>query len=512
MVYERIKEECDSMSKKYLIRGGKLPFEQLAISDYLKKNLMGSNCGNFLYLQSVIRALLLDEDVTFESTRYRLSFSDKDVARYNEECAAFIIPLADAFRPNFMKELRSLTKLIKRLTIPCYVIGVGVSQNLDETLRRDGVCGYEDDIKNFVNAVLEKSSCLGLRGNSTGEFLSRLGYKEHEHFRVIGCPSMYTFGSHIKIADTTITKDSPIAINLGSVQGNAMVDFICHTASLFPNASFIPQRSIELKSLYLGMDFGLPRKGMINYPHSLSHPLYRNSKFFVNVHEWFHFLRQQDLVFGSRLHGNVAGILSGRPSIMLTKDMRMRELAAFHGVCHFDEEELPKYKDVWEMLACCDFHSPERVHKANFANYLSFLQQNGIPSIYDSDPDREDAPFDALLEKANPSNLFAHALDCDRAELFARYQEWETYLQSQTKKEQSAKKKALASVEPLQASYRQLEEELGRCNDELRSQTLTLQMKNQELQHTQAVLKSKPIKLAVQLRNATLPQDKKFKL
>ena len=55
---------------KYLIRSGKLPDEQFEDLDYLKKNLIGLNVGNFVYLHGVIRTLMTDQDVEFESTRY----------------------------------------------------------------------------------------------------------------------------------------------------------------------------------------------------------------------------------------------------------------------------------------------------------------------------------------------------------------------------------------------------------------------------------------------------------
>ena len=43
--------------KRYLIRGGRLPTEQFETVDYLHRNLMGSNVGNFLYLNAILRTL-----------------------------------------------------------------------------------------------------------------------------------------------------------------------------------------------------------------------------------------------------------------------------------------------------------------------------------------------------------------------------------------------------------------------------------------------------------------------
>ena len=47
--------------------------------------------------------------------------------RWNAEYDMFLIPLANAFRTTFKKELKMLTDLVERLTIPCVVVGVGLA-------------------------------------------------------------------------------------------------------------------------------------------------------------------------------------------------------------------------------------------------------------------------------------------------------------------------------------------------------------------------------------------------
>ena len=103
--------------KRYLIRSGKLPTDNLATSEYLERNVLGSNSGNFLYLHGIIRTLMLDEGVTFESTQYKMIFTKDEIDRFNRECDGYIIPLADAFRMDFVPELIHQTKLIKKLKI-----------------------------------------------------------------------------------------------------------------------------------------------------------------------------------------------------------------------------------------------------------------------------------------------------------------------------------------------------------------------------------------------------------
>lgn len=56
----------------------------------------------------------------------------------------FIIPLANAFREDFVEELRNLTKLIRKLKIPCVVIGVGVQADYEPDFNKTNI--FDKDV------------------------------------------------------------------------------------------------------------------------------------------------------------------------------------------------------------------------------------------------------------------------------------------------------------------------------------------------------------------------------
>ena len=162
--------------KRYLIRGGKLPTDKLETVEYLQRNVMGTNSGNFLYLHGIIRTLMLEEGVSFGSTRYQTVFTDEEIDAINQEYDGYIIPLADAFRMDFVTELQNMTKMIKKLDMPVWLIGVGVSRKAIETVRaeaelaerekawREGMLTEKPEgrivlstaVKKFINAILDK--------------------------------------------------------------------------------------------------------------------------------------------------------------------------------------------------------------------------------------------------------------------------------------------------------------------------------------------------------------------
>jgi polysaccharide pyruvyl transferase WcaK-like protein len=55
----------------------------------------------------------------------------------------------------------------------------------------------------------------------------------------------------------------------------------------------------------------------------------------------FRFMAQQHFAFGTRIHGNVAGVLAGTPSVVLANDSRTVELSEYHGIPYRLYSELP---------------------------------------------------------------------------------------------------------------------------------------------------------------------------
>ncbi len=529
---------------KYLIRGGKAPTEKLKIDEYVNINLMGSNSGNYMYLYGIIRTLTTDENVTFESTRYRYDFDDAEIDRINNECDGFIIPLADAFRENFMTELVGITNLVKKLKIPSYVIGVGVKAGAEEKLANKNF-GFEKEAQSFVKAVLERSNNIGVRGETTGEFLEYLGFKEGQDFKVIGCPSMYTFGNNLKIRNTKKDEDSNIAYNLTYYSKPETIDFMDAAVAQFKSPVFVPQMLAELKTLYWGIDYKSTfENAKRNYPCNINSPVYAQDRvrFFVNVNEWIDFMKTRDLVFGTRLHGNIPAVIAGTPSILITKDIRMRELARFHGLTWIDESELYKFKDIWELIDSVDFHSPERKQQKNFENYLDFLHSNGFKTIYDDNRDRVDAPLDDMVNGVH--NEFKSAALCSKGEISSRMnnsikfvKEQREEFKKENKKLKNESKKLKKKIDDQQKAAEdtkkvnekikkdleskllaeqkrsaKLEKSANNLQQQLEDAGRELHDKNEQLSHLKNVVSCKCVKYPVAIRNAFVSKKKKIKL
>ena len=162
--------------KRILIRSGKSPYEILSAEASLASNgwgVFGANSGNLLFQLSVFKTFSVAETELISDSLYIElgKITDTQIEQINAQFDMYVIPLANAFRDSFIKSLNNLTKFIKKLKIPVIVIGVGAqvkNANDFSTISEKVNIATKD----FVSAVLEKSSSIGVRGEFTKNYLT----------------------------------------------------------------------------------------------------------------------------------------------------------------------------------------------------------------------------------------------------------------------------------------------------------------------------------------------------
>lgn len=150
------------------MRAGFDPIKHYSPRDNIMYNLIGRNSGNMMFAYSVMNALTTNNAVCVP-TYYQNSWSDQEIDYINQTYDALILPLADGFRDDFVPALRALTQLMKKLIIPCIVIGVGLRADFEPKLNIPR--SFDKTTKEFVSEVLNHSACLGLRGEITAQYL-----------------------------------------------------------------------------------------------------------------------------------------------------------------------------------------------------------------------------------------------------------------------------------------------------------------------------------------------------
>ena len=131
--------------KHLLLRARKDAFDVVSPEDSLVRNTIADNSGNLIFSVASQRLLAT---ATTDVTVDRFVIDPGDADRLNERYDAYVIPLANAFRPSYEPILHRLTALIRRLRIPVVILGVGAQA--DVRYRTERLRPIEPAVRAFV--------------------------------------------------------------------------------------------------------------------------------------------------------------------------------------------------------------------------------------------------------------------------------------------------------------------------------------------------------------------------
>ncbi|MDR1767476.1 MAG: polysaccharide pyruvyl transferase family protein [Propionibacteriaceae bacterium] len=372
---------------RILLRAPKPPQKALAPEPSLAwapGGVFGTNTGNLLFSEAVYRALATKDNKLWVDANDLQRPNPPELAEViNENFDAVVLPLANAFRQSFIRQLQLLTQLIGRLTIPVVVVGVGcqASHNWspkDLVEQRGELVG---EVKAFVKEVLKRSAVLGTRGEFTTDYLAELGFKD-DVVRTIGCPSLHMFGPApaIDVTAQPLEPDSPIMFN-ASIAITGAGAFIELMTEQWPNSAYVAQRVEELALLLWGEPMAVRDERV---PHDPTHRLYRDDRMrlFLDPAPWIDFARSRQFSVGSRIHGTVAALLAGTPAFIYPADSRTRELAEYHRIPNRPVASLAEANDIREAYESLDYSAFNAFRAEAFDTYTKFLEDNGLSHIW----------------------------------------------------------------------------------------------------------------------------------
>ena len=218
-------------------------------------------------------------------------------------------------------------------------------------------------------------------GGYTYEYLLSIGFSSTD-IDIIGCPSMYLYGDYLPLKKwQPLKKQSKISI---SYHGNhdGYFGFLQQVKQSYSNYMIIPQGIKDLRLLYAGDE--IIDDSLHNYYiKTESDNSYKDNKIcmFLDVSEWIRYLNGFDFGIGSCIHGSIASILAGNPTILFASDSRTRELAEVHGICMQNIDNISEKTSINELYNKMEFNKVLSCHRKNYLNYKNFLLKNGIHSM-----------------------------------------------------------------------------------------------------------------------------------
>ncbi|NBJ96824.1 polysaccharide pyruvyl transferase family protein [bacterium 1xD8-48] len=346
------------------------PVNYLTFEECWKKQ-NGGNVGNKLFT-SAIEQYLTKDDIT-----YSYYTGNEKMGEINERYDIAILPLANIFNahPTVRQLLESYIEIIEQLKIPTYIIGCGLQcDSYDDIGSLADI--LREPVKRLLHAIYQAGGELAVRGYATKEFLDKIMQNSAE---VTGCPSLYQKGSGLQITNRKIEEKYFKPVINGNLKYlrkiNMLSGFERYKNSIYLDqdefAQWLYFKKLNLKDRNV---WELVRKKTYFGAYLLTED---RIKLIYDIPCWLNYLETQGFHFscGSRIHGNIAAMLAGIPSMVLYRDARTRELAEFI--------ELPCYpsmdgNSIYESYLKADYSSFNKNFVKKFKNFEKFLISHEI--------------------------------------------------------------------------------------------------------------------------------------
>lgn len=255
------------------------------------------------------------------------------------------------------------------------MIGAGIQaqSSLDEVV-------VNKTARRLLDIVRERSTSIGVRGFSTRCLLEKHGYK---NVRAVGCPSIYLIEPEIFQKKKIFKGKISVNTTWHGHYRDAIAELLAFGSRY--DAMLVEQSNRAIMQLAQNgtqnRDFDHLTKYYSFGPDNtwkIISWLTDKAAFYTGEEDWSSALDSCQLVIGSRFHGAVAALRTGTRALMLTMDLRTKELTEFFNLPSqsfetFDAEKSPQY--YFDQADPYLFLSTLSSRKLEFSE---FLKENGL--------------------------------------------------------------------------------------------------------------------------------------
>jgi hypothetical protein len=288
----------------------------------------------------------------------------------------------------------NLVDVLEKYPIPIVLLSIGV-QAINETELQNMT--PSEPVVRLLNLARSRSQTIGVRGAITSEYLTRLGYLVD----TIGCPSVFEaqgIVSKKSLVNRVATHCTPRCAwpeavkNLFAFSWKYAQGYVAQSELQFLIDKYdIPDpRLKEWIRDKARLEQATNRSLEYSYfaatdpsPEELQKWLKRNLTFFTDLPTWKEYLATFDLIVGSRFHGGVMGTLAGAPSLILSSDLRTRELVEYHQLPYMPLANFTRGMTPEFLMERIDYRRFQRDLPRQRQAYKLFLIKNGLePTNY----------------------------------------------------------------------------------------------------------------------------------
>jgi hypothetical protein len=326
------------------------------------------NTGNYFFEEAVA------SHMPYLEIHNSLEGLPQNITRLVLSMSNFISPAADL--TGWCEELES------RKIDQMVMIGAGA-----QAYRYDDIIELRPETRRFLDLLADKSVSIGVRGFYTAEILNGYGIKNIE---VIGCPTAFwNEFPRVRSFSTDASTRARLAIHC-TPDGN----FRDAIGALFKHG-FEHQADYVVQSEAWMMPYILPEvPGLRDQYDTNGHSRYytyeylphdeferwmgERARIYFGMSAWIEAMKDYDLVYGARFHGNMAAIMAGTPALNMPFDTRTREMVEYLNLPHIPLEQFRSDMPLDEIANLADYSHFQAVYPILRQRYVDFLARNGL--------------------------------------------------------------------------------------------------------------------------------------
>lgn len=360
---------------------GLFPPESDALSVHQKMLKVGLNTGNMMFASALHRVLGSEA-----GSAWAPRVEDFDAEKVGADHDCVVIAAANWLQPR--SDFGALAEKLDKTGLPCFLIGLG-AQAGSFSARPE----LPEGTRRMLDVVSHRSNKIAVRGPFTAEVLKTVGI---ENVEVTGCPSLLVASdNHIEKPAQTPQRIG-IAGSRGAPNDKLLVaKQITHTLSrklsqlmLEQPLDFIAQAEIpDINILMSQGRYDDVRPDWIEFLEKyygagidrISSAITEKMKVFFNIPDWLDYLKDMDFIVSTRLHGTIAALIAGTPTLLIVHDSRTREMAEIMGIPSVPAEDIdPDAIDFKALYDSVDTNKFTVGLPAYRARYIRFFEENGL--------------------------------------------------------------------------------------------------------------------------------------
>lgn len=331
----------------------------------------GQNTGNLLFAESLYQVVDNARPGSYHFKPAEIENAD-------------VVIVAAANWINAHSDFGSFAARLRSFGKPVVLVGIGIQVEGSESPE------ITVGTRNLLDLAAETSNLISVRGYETKKVLKDWGYN---NVVATGCPSLLLsngqFACHAltpaATSENTVMMGTRHLLNQTSPEQEEIYRLAYHNGvdilmqSELADMYFIENMPRE-HDVVAKANKVLTRTYGDSNINNIRNYLYRQGKVFFHARDWRKYLQGKEYVVGTRIHGTIATILSGRRGILLTHDQRTVELADIMGIpsCPISEFSPASLARVSEMIAHTDFSVTCRQFLQYYTRFKEFFQSNGV--------------------------------------------------------------------------------------------------------------------------------------